>query len=260
MLDWPWNFPYEGDMDLFTASQWINNIAVVDLRPDFDHPSSASFYPLTNAPFSVAVAGLYGFTSLVVLSTKGVWMTLFWETPSFEDDVSPAAEQQLRFQQQVIDILGPGDGTPGFPGLTQFMGAEGVFSADTHVQVVIITPRERFNPVPGVMMFADKAQQIARRITQLFGGDWDAGNNGDLSGPVIFYDYTPRLDWFAPPFFASGKALFQYDPVQARCINLWTEEPAQFAQERLWFEDRPTPVLDYYWPVWPEQEVPLPDQ
>ena len=183
-------------------------------------------------------------------------MSHFWEVPSFADPALTAAQQQLRFQQQVINILGPGDGTADFAGLLQYIGGEGPFSPDMHVQAIIITPRNRINPVNGVMMYADMARQIATAVTQLFGGNFDAGLKGNLADPVIFVDYTPLSGDFSQEWTSSGKAIFQYDPVQGRCISQWTGEPAQFAQQRLWFEDRPTQVTDYYWPVWPEQEVP----
>lgn len=261
MLDWPDNAPYDGDVDLFTWWQWKwNLIGLVGHRNDPPYFSSSFFYPLTNFPFSTGVAGLYGCTSLIVHSTRGVWISHLWEVPTFNDPTITPAQQQLRFQQQVIDILGPGDGTVDFPGLTQYMGAGDPFSPDMHVQAVIITPRNRFNPVNGVLMYADMAHQIARTVTQLFGGNWDTGDNGNLAAPVIFGDYTPQSDSLSQEWTASGKAIFQYDPVQGRCISVWDGEPAQFAQLRLWLENRPSQLTDYYWPVWPDQVVPDPNQ
>ena len=170
------------------------------------------------------------------------------------------AQQQTRFEQEVLDILGPGDGTPEFPGLQQFVGEDGAFSSDMHVQAVIISPRDRWNPVEGVMLYADLVQQLARKVTQIFGGNWDTGDKGNLSAPIILNDYTPNALGILQEWTATGKAIFQYDPVQGRCINAFTGEPAQFAQQRLWFEERPNPVVDYFWPVWPDQVVPDSDQ
>ena len=220
-------------------------------------PSSAGFYPLTNFPFSVGLAGLYGCTSLIVMSTKGVWLSHFWENPSIWDPTIDAMQQQLRFQQTVLDILGPGDDRPDFPGLQQYLGKGNVLGPDAHVQAVIISPRNRDDPVDGVMMFTDSVHQIARTVTRLFGGNWDTHDNGDLATAIIFVDYSTAFDELLHEGTSTGKAIFQYDPVQGRCINKLTGEPAQFAQQRLWFEDRPTPVMDYFWPVWPEQAVPL---
>lgn len=261
MLDWPGNAPYDGDLDFFTWSQWQWNLmGLVAHRQDFQNPSSSFFHPLTNFRFSVGVAGLYGCTSLIVLSSRGVWISHLWENPTFDDPTINAIQQKSRFQQQVLDILGPGDGTYGFPGLSQYIGEGQAFGPDTHAQAIIITPRNRYNPVPGVLLYPAMAQQIAKTVTQLFGGNWDTGATGDLVDPVIFADYTPQSDDFAQQWTASGKAIFQYDPEQGRCIDMWTGEPAQFAQLRLWLEDRSSQVTDYFWPVWPDQFVTDPNQ
>lgn len=74
-------------------------------------------------------------------------MSHFWENPSFIDDNE--VPQQENFQQQVIDILDPGDGTDGFPGISQFVGPGGCFGPDTHTAAIIITPRDWANPIPG---------------------------------------------------------------------------------------------------------------
>ena len=242
-------------MDFFIWWQWKwSLIGTVSLREDQE--SSSSFYPLTNFPFTVAVAGLYGCASLIVMSTKGVWLSHIWESLAFFEYSSSPAVQQAYFEASVINVLGPGDGTSELPGLQQFMGEGGAFGPDMHVQAVLIGPRDRKTPVKGVFLYADKMLQIARKVTQMFGGDWDAGDNGNLSAPITFVDYAPQSSEYSQKMSAAGKAIFQYDPVQGRCINRYTGEPAQFAQQRLWFEDRTKPVADYFWPIWPEQFVP----
>ena len=261
MLDWPDNAPYYGWQDYFIWQQFVNTvIATVGLRNDAQHPSSAMYYPLLNQPFGLAVTGLYGCTSLIVTSTKGVWLSHFWENPSFNDPTLNAAQQQARFQQQILSILGPGDGTPLFPGLSQFMGPNGAFAPDTNVQVIIVTPQNRYNPVPGVMMYASMAQQIAATVTQLFGGDLNTGDHGNMAGPAYYITYAPNSNPITQRWTTTGKVLFQYDPVQARCINANTGEPAQFAIERIWLESVSVVAYEYYWPVWPFQSVPDPNQ
>lgn len=260
MLDWPANAPYNGNQNYFIWQQFMNTVrSVVALSRDPAHPSTARYQPLLNQPFGMAVTGLYGCTSLIITSTKGVWMSHFWENPSFNDPLLNAAQQQARFEQQVISKLGPGDGNNIMPGLTQFITPNGQFSPDSHVQAVIITPQNRNNPVPGVRMYNNMVQQIAGNVTNLFGGNYNQGNYGTLSGPVIIQDYAPNSSPISQRWTTTGKVLFQYDPVQARCINQYTGQPAQFAQERLWLESNPAQVIDYYWPAWPFQDVPLPN-
>ena len=210
--------------------------------------------------FTVGVAGLDGCTSLIVHSTKGVWMSHFWEDPSFIDINLGPVEQQSPFQKQIINILGDGDGTPGFPGLSQFIGEGKAFGPETHVQATIITPRVWWNPEKGVLLYPDQATQIAATVTRLFGGRWDLGNPGTLAAPVFFSDYTPAKEDYMHVWGAKGKAIFQYTPLQGQCTPESSGKPVPFAQERLWHEDEPFPVKDYFWPALPEQVVANPNQ
>ena len=146
------------------------------------------------------------------MSTKGVWLSQFWEVPTFSDDAIDAAQQQVRFEQQVLDILGPGDVAPDLPSLQQFVREAGAFSSDMHVQAVIISPRNRENPVKGVMLYADMVKQIARKTTRIFRGHGDTGDKGKLTAPISLYDYTPdALDLFQE-WTATGKAVFSVRP------------------------------------------------
>jgi hypothetical protein len=56
-----------------------------------------------NQPFNVAVTKLFGCTSVLVVSSKGVYMNHLWQGNSFE--ASPDV-----FQSSVLDVLGPGAG------------------------------------------------------------------------------------------------------------------------------------------------------
>lgn len=258
MLDWPDNAPYNGNQNYFIWQQFIDTVRdVVAMSNIPGHASTALYRPLLNQPFGMAVTGLYGCTSLIIISTKGVWMSHFWENPSFIVPFDDPVEQQARFEQQVINILGPGDGNL-FPGLTQFINSNGPFSPDSNVQAIIVTPQDRYNPLPGIRMYENMVQQIAGNVTKLFGGNYNQGNHGTLSRPVIFRDYRPDSSPLSQRWSTTGKVLFQYDPVQARCINQFTGQPAQFAQERLWLESITPQVADSYWPAWPFQDVPLP--
>ena len=122
-------------------------------------------------------------------------MSHFWEGPSFNAiknfPTTTAAQQQLLFERQVLDILGPGDGTPEFPGLSQYIGTGREFGPKMFVQAAIISPRYRLNPQAGVFPYWDMIQQIAKNVTQLFGGHWDTHTIGSMGAPIAYIDYTP---------------------------------------------------------------------
>ena len=252
VLPSPDDDPYFGDVDAFILGQYVIKMrAYVPLRQDPQHPSSAIYYDLQDEAFGVAVGGLFGCTSVIIMSTKGVWMSHLWEQPSFNLPGRTAAENQGNFTNQVINVLGPGDGTPEFPGLNQYVGPNGPFGPGTNAFAAILTPRNRINPQAGVYMYDNMVRQIATTVSQIFGG-----------GTPAIYDYTPRSDEFSQQWSASGKAIFQYDPVQARCTGTQEGLLTQYAAERLWIQDNPTYSYFYWWTAWaggannPDQFVP----
>ena len=244
--DAPWN----GDQDLYLWTQYGSALAWVPLRRDPNFPSSAIAYNLGATRFDLAVQGLYGCTSLIIISTQGVWMSHLWEDPSFAVN---NVVNQANFQAQVLDRLGPGDGTPDFPGLTQYLN--GQFAADTKPVAIIMTPRVRNNPQPNVLMFQNQVTQLSEKVQTIFGGTRTSSGQftgGTLNGIPLIVDYTPKSDDFSQTWTSSGKALFQYDPVQVRCNGV------QWAMVRLWVEDRPLYTYKHFWVARANQVVAAP--
>lgn len=48
--------------------------------------SSALTRPFEKSPMRLYVAGLFGCTSVIIVSEMGVWFSHHWEAPSFEGD------------------------------------------------------------------------------------------------------------------------------------------------------------------------------
>lgn len=267
VLDGPQNAPWRGNTNEFMSFQWKNkDIKILDLGSTDDDdeapPSTSEFLPLEDSQVNFGVTGLCGCTSLVVASTQGVWISHFWEDPSFDDsDDHPyitEEQQQEIFKREVLDVLGPGDGTPEFEGLSQYIGQGKPFGPNTYVQAVVITPGEKQqNNMPDNVMYANMVQDIVITVTRLFGGDFPNDDPGTMGTAVDVIDYLPQRDLEdVKEFTPFGKALFQYDPVEARCIDTSTGQMTQFAMLRLWLENRSQSYLDHYWKAWPEQDVP----
>lgn len=241
-LPLPGDAPWFGDQDSFLWTQYGDMSVVagwVPLRQDPNYPSSALAFGFGQNRFDVAVQGLYGCTSLIIVSTQGVWMSHLWENPSFQ---TGGVVNQANFQAQVLNRLGPGDGTAGFPGIAQYLTSN--FAADTKPVAIIMTPRNRVNPQPSVLMFQDQINQLSDEVQTIFGGTKTSSGQftgGTLNGIPIVIDYTPKSDPFSQQWTSSGKALLQYDPVQTRCNGV------QWAMVRLWIEDRPLHAYQHYW-------------
>jgi len=91
---------------------------------------------LADSPLNIGVKGLYGCTSVVVASQQGIWISHFWEVPSFQT--------QAAFQKDVLDTICAGDGTDLMPGLSQYAAQ---FAEPQNSKVVIVTPRDRLMPL-----------------------------------------------------------------------------------------------------------------
>ncbi|KAI2626590.1 hypothetical protein GGR54DRAFT_591614 [Hypoxylon sp. NC1633] len=118
---------------------------------------------------SVALAGLHGCTSIVILSEYGVWISHSWEDPSFTGmtlsppiltfegesvvHYQPATydeqDRQIRFQSEVIDAIANGRDGYHFYGLAQLSGQPtnpgdryaSMFHESRHPIAYIFTPR-----------------------------------------------------------------------------------------------------------------------
>lgn len=227
VLPVPSDPPYNGDVTAFLLDEYAW-ATWVPLRRDPNHPSSALARQLNNQRLDLAVDGLYGCTSVVVISTQGVWISHFWEGDSFVPD---------RFQKDVLDAMDGGDGTPDMPGIRQYTGFRGQFNQAEVPRTIIITPRMRASQTPGVLEFRAYVDQIKERLQHII----------PSSTPIVI-DYVARFDEISQTQTASGKVLFQYDPTQSwlpdpRYLPACT--PMQQATVRLWVEDRPQPVYAY---------------
>lgn len=226
VLPVPGDEPWEGDVATFLydqieiAEESGNEVA---LRGRGTRGiSSALAIELRASRLNMVIQGMYGCTAVIVVSERLVWGSHFWEDEAFKasDDI---------FQASVIDLLGPGDGTPQMPGLTQFTGAGCRLAPATMPQAFIVTPG--FISGSGAMFYPNQVVKIEDTLKIILGQDVpvelilydpvdppaEPDSDGDSDEDV---EWTPE-----------GRILFQYDPVQQRCNGVQT------AMWRLWIED-----------------------
>lgn len=235
--------PWDGNLISFLYDQ----IAVAEdegneiaLRiQGIDGVSSALAIELQASPVSMAVQGMYGCTSVIVISRRLGWGSHLWEGEGFKSG-------EANFKATILDVLGPGDGTPEMPGLSQFTGSGGRLAPTTKPQVFIITPG--FVSGSGNMFYPQEIAAITTRLKQILGQDvpvkpilYDPvdGPSEPDSG-----DGSDNDDEWTP----SGRFLFQYDPDGTRCNGVQT------AMWRLWIEDDPREQGS--WPALTDQLVP----
>ena len=194
---------------------------------------------LGNLRYDAAVHGLFGCTSVVVVSQAGMWISHFWEVPSFRATAGTGnnprtAADIANFNDQVINQMQ--DGGPDIPGLRQFTAAGGQFDAPQRPVWVIVTPRGT-SGVVGSWKYQPEVNQIKSVLNTLF-----------PAAPPVIIDYQTRPSPVDQLLTASGKILFQYDPAQAMITD--NNNPCNVYQQamfRIWVEDRPLYAFQKYW-------------
>ncbi|GIZ45598.1 hypothetical protein CKM354_000875700 [Cercospora kikuchii] len=182
--------------------------------------TSSQAFPFKSTPFSTAVQGLYGCTSLVIVSTGGVFISHIFEDPTFMDTKKRAPQYPLGmpaddavWERDVKKAIFRGDGTEFVTnyGLARLVMDGNVFDKKTHVLLppLIITPQPAGVLIPGSRPDDDCRYQ--RRIDQLRGL---IRNLMDVEPKVV--TYIPLLGSAQSreqmDKTARGKVLIQYDP------------------------------------------------
>lgn len=167
------------------------------------------------------VAGLFGCTSVVIVSEMGVWFSHHWEAPSFEGD-------DARFEREVLSTIRDGDpdDSARMPGPFPLADGDGILNIKSNVQIFISTPK---NPGDGKEIFETRVDKIVDLLT---------GESKPWAG------ITPIRRGYSKPtsqreqeqfaLRANSKVLIEYDNDQVG------EEPKpnQQAIYRVWLEQQ----------------------
>jgi hypothetical protein len=197
----------------------------------------------------LGVVNLYGCTSVMVISNKGIWASHFWEIPSFRlmlpgqpPRVGP--HDPVRFKEDVIDTFDNGcafDGSRGEGIACHVRNSFSMFDDQFKPQIVVITPRLKMSEAkPGILHYGDEVQQIVNKVQSLIPN----------SPPPLIVDYVSieeddLVEDAGNPRnfrFTEGKALFQYDP-EEYVVTMEDGCRKQFSAMALWVEDRREPVF-----------------
>ena len=160
-----------------------NNLVLVEPegRIDLAHRvtgklSSALTSSWDSSPKRLLVSGLTGCTSVVIVGRAGMWMSHFFEEPSYR---GPGAV----FKSQVIGATRDGDG----PNMLSPFGLQGsgqILAAGTNVKIFVSTPK---NPDTGELLYRGRVRELAdlsglceanARATRKSKGNGKNGKNG----------------------------------------------------------------------------------
>ena len=224
---------------------YIDQFVEAESEKDYAHelnfgysqlPSTAMFLPHENDAFAAFATGLIGCTIMIIYSTDGVYMAHFWESPSFRFQ---GVRQDRNFKTQVLDLIGPGDGSDGMQGLNQFLGSNGPFRPETGPRGLIVCSEPVLDALPEMI------NQIKSTVSDLFTRS-GAVLNVEAIKTRTYWPKNPdqiKNDPELPPAAkvirgSWGKVLYQYDPAQEYCRSRSLQVTGQWAINRIWVEDQ----------------------
>ena len=223
------------------------NATRVPLRESRKAFSTALHEPMLDAVVNMTVTGLYGCSSVVVLSKSGIYMSHLWERPLFKPYVTAT------FDKQILQALKDGDGAR-MPGLLALSQHNSIFAPNSDPATFIITPRVRLpwdDPDDTRPQYPFEVNKIKISLKSLI---------KTPAGPVepTVLTYIPQRDAEDPhqKDRVSGKILFQYDPFQPlppSTNNKGCLEPRQQPMLRLWVAASRRPVFEKTWMALPFQ-------
>ena len=222
---------------------------IEDLSPDvewIDQSGAASAYWFDydlNNHIAVGVDGIYGCSSVIISSEKGVYISHIWESPVFIDRYFNPTDDTT-FTTLAFNSLR--DGTQDAQSITDLIGtdqAPGVLNAIYQPRVFVLSPLttqwERDNlGITTRFRYPVRAQQLANQVGQILPGSGETF--------VLGYTRTDSEESTAARGTA-GRAIFEFDPLERIYVsNAAPNSRLRFGRWRLWVEDQ----LITYQDVW----------
>ena len=238
---------YGGDVTKFLLTEYVLAEWLIISPPARPTGSTGFSRPLNDKRYDAAVHGLYGCTSIVVVSRSAMWISHFWEVPSFRAIGANWGQPRVQadidnFNDQVIEEMQ--NGGPDIPGLTQFTAPGGQFHSEEQPVWAIVTPRAN-DGVASTYRYGPEVDAIKGVLGTLF---------PDVPPVVVDYVVTNLTESAKGTI---GKILFQYDPYEAVITD--PKDPCEIYQQaiyRLWVENGSTPVLQDLWSAQLQQLIP----
>ncbi|RMY15938.1 hypothetical protein D0867_06665, partial [Hortaea werneckii] len=201
---------FNGDyLDFFTAQLQDPSLVNVPHRLAGTGGSSSALIQLyLDYPFSMTVQGLYGCTSIILISRRGVYMSHLFENPGFTDNFQTDIAQAIpNGDSTPISIGSLFDGQPWCPDLRSQSAAGGTFDPNQEggVKTILVTPGPYISDTTtNLYRYPNEINVIRTWLSNTFGSE------------PSDHVYTSTDNFMSNEQGVSfGKVLFQYDPNQA---------------------------------------------
>ncbi|PPJ52854.1 hypothetical protein CBER1_11258 [Cercospora berteroae] len=189
-------------------------------KPHFAGATTSQAFPFRSTAFSTAVEGLFGCTSLIVVSTGGVFISHIFEDPTFLDGTKATPQfpngllaDDAVWTRDVRQAIFRGDTTNWVVqhGLARLTMNENIFDKETYkiFPPHIITPMPVDMPIPGrkpsdKWRYQGRIDQLKELIRATMNQEAVIVPYDPLFGPEESREHMDKT--------ARGKVLVQYDP------------------------------------------------
>ncbi|KAK8868227.1 hypothetical protein PGQ11_006805 [Apiospora arundinis] len=224
------------------------------VEQSWDSISTTNWIKFDNQVNTLAVSGLWGCTSVVVVSTQGAWASHFWENPSFRGGDERFEADVIRRLHLGLEVLYMNEF-----GLDELRNNDHkpqghMFDDANSPRVFVMAPTMRVasssvSMGESPLMYAAYVDRIVSELRAIFPNNEKHTISTIKYSPQTTFEFMDDIDAYGnfirvPDFgdaqFNShlGKLLIQYQPGQKRCeVNDHVTEADQpKAMWRIWFE------------------------
>ena len=199
---------------------------------------------------AAGINGIYGCTSVIVCSEKGVYISHIWENPVFISGNYVPTDDQY-FTATAFNSLR--DGTATTQSITALVGTDevpGPLNAIYSPKVFVLTPfatqkdRDQYG-ITTKLRYEARAQQLAHQVVQII-----PGSGG--SGSILGYTRTGSLQ-STSELGTAGRAILEADPQEYWLTSSVSDaapgSSLQIGRWRLWVEDQLITWQDFWLPL-----------
>jgi hypothetical protein len=211
---------YGGDVTRFFVTELYNAKASGQLLNYQGSGGAARLEYFREQDLTTGVVGLYGCTSIIIVSKGAVWVSHWWEDPLF------TAESFREFRDRILTPLVEGTGSENgderIPGLGGLTGPTQPFEALYEPRAFLVSVRQQDGP--NIFEYAGKIRVVELKLKSLM-----------PNIRITTYKYRRNRKATQSSRAPNGKILIQYSATEPDCerkYRIWVE--AQEALEESW--------------------------
>ena len=196
--------------------EYVSNLVFIPI--DKTESTTAMFFQFGTAHRTIAgVDGLFGCTSVIIASARGVYVAHIWENPVFWPDDSDVETDEATFQKLAFEGLRDGaEGTASISALIGTDSAPGPLHPQYVPKAFIITPyttltNREYHGVTTDLRYEDRINWLAQKFGELVMGEGNVATIFGYNNKDESRSDASKADWL-------GRVALEMDPLQYRML------------------------------------------